>query len=149
MRQRSKSTLFLIEQLIVIAVFAISAAACISILANAYFLSIDARDVSNALIVAESVADSFKASSGDFEAAAEISGAFTTTIDGSEALQMYLNNSWIVSDEQSAQYILRLTSDNQEQQNSFLSANILVVERINGEELVSFPVYTIRADQSP
>ena len=74
MNTRSKSTLFLIEQLIVIAVFAISAAACITILTSAYFTSVESRDIKNAILVAENVAETFKATNGSPESIAGLLG---------------------------------------------------------------------------
>jgi len=44
MVRRSRSTLFLMEQLIVIAVFAICAAACVKILTTSYFMAKQTRD---------------------------------------------------------------------------------------------------------
>jgi len=75
MNQRSKSTLFLIEQLIVVAVFAICAAACISIMVAAYFNANESRSISNALVRAESAAEVFKATSGDVDSIADILGS--------------------------------------------------------------------------
>ena len=142
MRNRSKSTLFLIEQLIVIAVFAICAAACISILSNAYFLARDTRDVSNALLVAESLAESFKATSGDLEATAEISGGNLKSIDGAETVAMFFNNEWLPSNEDTAQYILHLRSDTQTPNQQTLLTGTLTVTRTGGDELLTFPIAT-------
>ena len=140
MRYRSKSTLFLIEQLIVIAVFAICAAACISILAHSYFLARDSRDVSNALLVGETVAESFKAVSGDFQLAAELSGGSVGDVDGSQSIVVFYDDSWQVSNESAAEYVLRLTQDDGAARSSRLLAGELTVSRISGDELVAFPV---------
>ena len=64
-KEKSKSTLFLIEQIIVIAVFAICAAICVRIIVSAYLMTADAVDTRNALTLAESAAESFKALDGD------------------------------------------------------------------------------------
>jgi len=141
MMERSKSTLFLIEQLIVIAVFALCATACISILANAYFMAKDSRDISNALFAAESVADSFKAVSGDFENAARISGGTARNIDGANEIIVFFDNNWQVSDKGTAFYVLRLVSDIHGSFPYGLIMTDLSVERIDGnDELVNFPV---------
>ncbi|MCL2201817.1 MAG: hypothetical protein FWB75_07605 [Oscillospiraceae bacterium] len=147
MRQRSKSTLFLIEQLIVIAVFAICATACISILTNAYFQARDSRDISNALLAAESVAESFKAVSGDFDTAAEISGGQAELLDGGyRAITVFFDSNWQVSSETAAEYILRLTGNHSAPPPAvptptpLLTTTTLTVNRISGDELVSFPV---------
>jgi len=145
MRYRSKSTLFLIEQLIVIAVFAICAAACISILSNAYFLARDTRDVSNALLVAESLAESFKAVSGDLEAAAEISGGNLKTVDGTDTITMFFSDNWLQTDEDTAQYILQLKSDNQPPSHPSLLTGAVTVSRTTGDQLLTFPIATRQA----
>jgi type II secretory pathway pseudopilin PulG len=72
MRERSKSTLFLIEQIIVIAVFAVCAAVCVKILTVSFLMTENAVDTRNALAVAESAAESFKAFNGDVERVFEI-----------------------------------------------------------------------------
>ena len=72
MAGRSKSTLFLMEQLVVIAVFAICAAVCVYILAVSYLMTVDAVDTRNALLVAESAAEMYKAFDGDVARIAEL-----------------------------------------------------------------------------
>jgi type II secretory pathway pseudopilin PulG len=67
MKGRSRSTLFLMEQLVVIAVFAICAAVCVRLLFAAYQINVDAVDTRHALILAENVAESFKAFNGDID----------------------------------------------------------------------------------
>ena len=140
MRYRSKSTLFLIEQLIVIAVFAICATACVRILTNAYFYAVDARDVSNALHAAESSTESFKAVGGDFAKAAELMGGSVDSVEGAAVLVVYFDESWKVIGGGDASYILRLTGAGPEPQAAQLFSGSLSVERVTGEELVSFPV---------
>ncbi|MCL2366007.1 MAG: hypothetical protein FWC75_03045 [Oscillospiraceae bacterium] len=139
MRSRSKSTLFLIEQLIVIAVFAICAAACISILANAYFLARDSRDISNALLAAESVAETVRATSGDFDLAAQIGGwpeSFTER--GTQARLVFFDSNWQMSDFSDAEYILRLIDSSS--LNPHLLSFEISVSRTTGDELVTFPL---------
>jgi len=64
-KEKSKSTLFLIEQIIVIAVFAICAAVCVRIIVSAYVMTTDAVDLRNALTIAESAAEAVKALDGN------------------------------------------------------------------------------------
>lgn len=61
---RSRSTLFLMEQLVVIAVFAICAAVCVQIISVAREMTADAVDTRHALMVAENAAEVFKATGG-------------------------------------------------------------------------------------
>jgi len=143
MSYRSKSTLFLIEQLIVIAVFAICATACIRIVTNAYFYAIDSRDVSNALIIAESAADTIKAVAGDYNRAAELLGGFAESVDGAVSLYVYFDEGWQAGQEKDAHYVLRLNYDWSPDNLLPLYVFELSVEKVSGEELVSFPVAVI------
>ena len=140
MNIRSKSTLFLIEQLIVIAVFAICATACIRIVTNAYFFSQDSRDISNALIAAQSGADSVKAFSGDIEKAAKVLGGVTENVGGAAALVVYYDDGWHVSGEDNSSYILRLIENRGDTQPQSLFSGELTVKKKSGDELLSIPV---------
>ena len=170
MRTRSKSTLFLIEQLIVIAVFAICAAACISILANAFSLARDSRDISNALFAAESVAESVKATSGDLILASEIGGWSTYLYSYQGANLVYFDNSWQISTRNDAEFVLSIRAPDSRnphllflefselasyiRDSSYLNSRLLSLElsvsrassdmssvsRISDDELVSFPL---------
>jgi len=143
MTQRSKSTLFLIEQLIVIAVFAICAAACISILTAAYFYTKDSAAASNAIVKAESGAEIFKASGGDLSVVAEMLDA--TAAQGNRQgafLTVYYDDSWQAGEEWGASYKLNLIIGTPYQVipgYSVISGD-LIVSRVTGEELVSMPV---------
>ena len=103
---RSWSTLFLIEQLIVIAVFAMCAAACARILTAAHFNATDSRDIGNAILQAENGAESFKAVSGDFETFAVIMGGTFDRAGG--IVTVFFDNRWQVSSEADADYVLLL-----------------------------------------
>jgi len=145
MSSRSKSTLFLIEQLIVIAVFAICAAACIRILATAYNYANTARDTCNALLAAESGAESFKSAAGDLGKVAEILDGKTVTIEGYESVIVYFDKEWQACGEDDAHFELRLISDSQSTESGQVTTGELSVEKITGEELVTIPI-AARAD---
>ena len=142
MNTRSKSTLFLIEQLIVIAVFAICAAACISILASAYFTSEDTRDMSNALLVAESAAEAYKATGGELADVARIMGGTLDYADGAYGLIVHYDGNWRASTESGASYRLMLTPQDGDGIHSSLNSVNLIVSKQTGEEIISFPVFT-------
>jgi len=145
MTNRSKSTLFLIEQLIVIAVFAICAVACISILTASYFYANDSNAVSHAIVKAESGAEVFKVTGRDFTSAANILGGTVTSVglgsDGVSVLAVYYDNNWQVSAEDNASYKLYLVIESAQGAQDFdvITARV-TVERITGEELISLNV---------
>jgi len=146
MNARSKSTLFLIEQLIVVAVFAICAAACTRILTASYFMATETRDLSNAIHVAESGAESFKAVGGDIGKAAYIMGG-TAVGDGvAEAAVVYYDKHWQVSAEADAQYSLSLKARAPEPASPSLVPGELSVDDLAGERLIGFEVAAIRSD---
>jgi len=145
MTNRSKSTLFLIEQLIVIAVFAICAVACISILTASYFYANDGSAVSNAIIKAESGAEVFKVTGRDFSAAADILGGSTTSeglgADGVSVLSVFYDKSWQICSENNANYVLHLIIESVQGAADFeIITGRVTVRRISGEELISLKV---------
>jgi len=142
MTQRSKSTLFLIEQLIVIAVFAICAVACISILTAAYFNASDSKATSQAIIRAEATAEAFKAVGGDGPAVLDIMGSTQNRgmKSGYPAFIIYYDHAWQVSNEENAEFALFLAFYPETDQNSGIVRADLTVEKITGEELVAFPL---------
>ena len=144
MNNRSRSTLFLIEQLIVIAVFAICAVACVSILATAYFYAGDSNAAGHALIAAESGAEIFKATGGDFGAVADMLGGVA---DSSGSVVVYYDKSWQVCGIADARYFLNFMGVAPDASpGSNLITGKLVVAKITGEELIAFPVATRAAN---
>jgi len=145
MTQRSKSTLFLIEQLIVIAVFAICAAACVSIMTAAFFFTNDSASTSNAIIKAESAAEVFKASEGDIAAVVDVMGGVSGGVlgrSGDVYASIFYDSSWEVSSESNASYKLSInaTGTPHTSLDYTLMVGFINVERITGEELVSLQV---------
>ena len=146
MAQRSKSTLFLIEQLIVIAVFAICAAACISIFTAAYFYTNDSAAAGNAIIKAESAAEIFKATGGDVAAVADIlrgTAVQPAAVSGeADAVTVYFNSEWQACSISEASFLLNLEIDTPDRTRRGLSpvTGILTVSKSTGEQLVSFPL---------
>ena len=145
MNIRSKSTLFLIEQLIVVAVFAICAAACIFILTSAYFTSVETRDLRNAILIAENVAETFKATNGSTDTLAIILGGEgrikTKYQDNSLVTTVYYDSDWQITYSDSAAYKLKLTqsADTPGTSHEVISWE-LVVSTLTGEEIFSFPL---------
>ena len=142
MNKRSKSTLFLMEQLIVVAVFAICAAACVRILVASYMMATDSRDMRNAIHVAESGAECYKAVAGDLEKTAGIMGGSVSDNNGNYQATMFYDKSWQPSDESAAAYALRLVSSAGASEP--LSSTDLSVEKKTGEIILAFTVIARR-----
>jgi type II secretory pathway pseudopilin PulG len=113
---KGRSSLFLIEQLVVIAVFAVCAAVCVKIISTAYAMTNDAVDTRNALAVAESAAEQFKAHGG-------IENTF-------------FNENWQPASEGSAFFILQITERVENTRVNF--AEINVTRLIDNAELIRF-----------
>jgi len=143
MNNRSRSTLFLIEQLIVIAVFAICAAACAKILTAAFFDAKDSRAMSNAIHIAESSAESFKATGGNIGKVAEIMGGVSGSENGKQAAIVYYDSHWHVCGKSDADYRLIMTGGIQHSRHPGLLLGELTVEKLTGEQIISFDV-TVR-----
>ena len=135
MNNRSRSALFLMEQLIVIAVFAICASACVKIFVNSYSTAVNTKDINNALLIAESGAECFKAVGGDvFEIADVLSGS---VMDGTDAVEVYYNKEYRVCPEDSAVYVMRLDGRYAEDLEALKFGDISV-RKITGEEIIAF-----------
>ena len=88
---RSKSTLFLMEQIAVITIFAVCAAVCVKILAVSHIMTVGAAETKNALLAAESAAEVHKAAGGDIYITAALLGG-TVSADGTTAIVFYDRN---------------------------------------------------------
>jgi len=141
MTHRSKSTLFLIEQLIVIAVFAICAVACISILTAAYFNAIDTKATNHSIIIAESSAEVFKAVGGDPVAVADFLGGTTVTGATGAVVMVYYDSTWQVCSRDNASFVLSLVVDAHRDPGDYsLVTGRLSIERVTEEELISLTI---------
>jgi len=149
MNVRSRSTLFLIEQLIVVAVFAICAAACVRIITSAYYAARDSRDVNNAIHAAESGAECFKAVAGDIVKTVSILGGEVGGAGDTEIAFVYYDSKWQVcaKTDADASYMMQLTGACTPLNNgsSLLVSGELSVTRLTGEELIAFPIAAISA----
>ena len=137
---QSKSSLFLIEQLIVIAVFAICAAVCVKIFAESYILSSAGADINNALLIAKNGAESFKAASGDMDVTAQFLGVNINK----GGLHVYYDHTWRPCEEEDALYMLRLVPYNGAENESSLTFCQLSVERL-GEGALSGTIIELTA----
>ena len=140
MNRRSRSTLFLMEQLIVVAVFAICAAACVRILSASYFMATETKEMNNAIRVAESSAESYKATEGDLQKTAEVLGGSTVSINGSTAAVVFYDKDWHVCSESDAQYMLRMVKEPTADAPATLHSGVLSIEKLTGELILTFPV---------
>jgi len=106
MRQqnRSKSTLFLMELIIVIFFFSICAAICVNVFGSAQQMARDSHNLSNAVMAARSAAGCYKSADGDISAAVDL-------LDGAMSADrgiVYYDREWqqVASADESRFYLL-------------------------------------------
>ena len=141
MENRSRSTLFLMEQLMVILIFAICSAVCVKIFVDSYIVANASKDLKNSLIVAENGAESYKAFAGSaHEVSSNLGGTYANADDGSE-ITVFFDEEWQHCREDDAAYVMRILS-RATGDSSPLRSGDLSVETMTGREIVSFTVRT-------
>jgi len=133
MTGRAKSALFLIEQLIVIIVFALCAAVCAQIFTASFVTAHDARDLNYALVAAKNGAETYRVFGNTKDAAAAIGGH---AVDTDNAIVWY-DKDWRICAEPEAAYSMRLSA---KQDLYPISACDLSIESIHGDEIFSLTV---------
>ena len=106
LKSRSKSSLFLMELIIVIMFFTISAAICMEIFANAKVKNDYSRNVANAAFKAESIAEVYKNENGDLD---KLSQKYKGTKTSDGVLEIYYDIDWKKSDRKNAAFTARVT----------------------------------------
>ena len=75
MATKSKTSLFLIELILMVLFFSLSAAICMRVFADAQVTSRNSKNLSNAALKVQSAAECYKATGGDFAEISELLGA--------------------------------------------------------------------------
>lgn len=88
----SRSGLFLIELIAAIGLFALASAVCVQLFAQAHLISEESRNLSQAMLRAQSAAECFKAAAGDLEHAFALLGEGDLTDEG--ALVVRYDGDW-------------------------------------------------------
>ena len=147
MNARSRSTLFLMEQLIVITIFAVCASVCVNIFIGSFLTANEARDINYALTAAKNGAECYKVYGDPEKTAAALSGHLGTHAHASGVpyAVVYYDAKWRVCDAAEAAYVLRLrnVAANEHVMSPLLCE--LSVEKITGEELIGLTVSARRA----
>ena len=144
---RSKSTLPLIEQMIVIAIFAVCAAVCVKILVVSYLITVDAVDTRNALSVAESAAESFKAFEGDTGRIFDVLGEYGSGRFADDTVTIFYDSSWGLTNETGASFVLRLSKRDAEIGDAVIFADVMVDRIDQDDQLINLAVASRRTEQ--
>lgn len=130
-----KSALFMMEQIIVILIFAVCVATCVEMFAASFIMSRDSRDMNNALLISESGAESYKATSGDAKGIALVLGGH---IDGDGNVSVYYDEKRQVCVRSQAAYIMSIEYMNPPDAPSVLILGDISVTKANGEQIITF-----------
>jgi len=133
MEQKNKSTLALMEQVIMILVFAFTAAFCVQAFVKAELLSRNLEKRDRAVNMCQTVAETVKALHGDMEEAALSLGALARE----DGLVLFFDDNWENTAKEEASYVLQLIY---REENVYLAAGEVSVFSKTGEEIFSLPV---------
>ena len=131
---RSKSALFLMEFIIIIAFFSMATAVCMQIFAHASRLSAHSHNLKMAVVHAQNAAESFKSSGADTEEMAAILGA--TTSEG-YVLYLHFDEEWGHTTAQDPHFAVQILVDTS---STLASAQISITDTWMGQELYSLKV---------
>ncbi|MBQ2879428.1 MAG: hypothetical protein IJE27_01920 [Anaerotignum sp.] len=91
MKTRSKTPLFLMELIIMLLVFSVSAAVCLQVFSGAKKISEESRKLDAAVMQAQNIAECWKASHGDLKETAEM----LSVIPGETDFKIYDEENWL------------------------------------------------------
>jgi len=127
------------EQLVVILVFAICAAACVRIFVGSYLMAGNSRDLKNALQLAETMIECYKATSGDLEQVGEILNAPVPEYSTAGVQFFFAADLLPCSGRSTAAYILSIVERNEDSTATLRVSDLLVSDR-EGNQLISLEV---------
>lgn len=131
---KNKAPLALMEQLVMLVVFALAAALCLQIFVFSGDLSRYSRARSQGVTVAQNAAEILKYNKGDLEACARQYGGSKTE----NGWQMGFDQSWQETSEEETAYLLRVTPV--EEAEPLLGTAEVTVSRADGNVLVQLTV---------
>jgi len=136
--KQSKAPLALMEQIVMLLVFALAATLCLQafVHSDADSRRSEARD--RAALLCQSAAEAIRYTGGDWEAAAEILGIRSYTQDG-PLFEVRYNDDWTLSDTNEYAYCLQASVVDCAQ-NGLGGADVAVIEAKDGGELFALRV---------
>ena len=129
-KARSKSSLFLMELIIVIMFFALSAAICMKVFSSAKVKADLSRDMTNASFAAESLAECYKAEKSE---GTDLSKIYPYATEYNDIYTVYYDEDWTLAEEYKGAYRATLT----EHEEDFYTQAKIVVYDAKGAELFS------------
>ena len=102
MAAKSKTSLFLIELILMVLFFSLSAAICMRVFADAQVTSRNSKNLSNAALNVQSAAECYKATGGDFS---EVSALLGAKEEGGKITLSY-SSDWNVTEQPNPDFCL-------------------------------------------
>lgn len=128
LKSRSKSSLFLMELIIVLLFFSLCAATCMQIFANAKVKTDYSRDLTNAAFAAESVAEVYKSCDGDLSAVADKCDGVATS---DTVMEIYYDADWVPSTKGVATFVMTVT----ETETDTIEKAFIEIDKVDGENI--------------
>jgi hypothetical protein len=141
---KSRSTLFLMEQIIVIAVFAICAAVCVKILAVSYLMTQDSADTRRALLIAENAAESHIAFHGDTAQVVRLLAGGVGAVYDEQSVRIFFDKNAEPCSESDAAFVLSMEMKRDE--SGVIFSDITVTRLWDDGELVRLTAAARRSD---
>ena len=129
--QKSKAPLNLMEQVVMILIFAFAAALCVQAFVLADTMSKEAYARDKAAMISQTMAETVKSQHGDMEKAAVLLGEMAEATQ--EGLFMFYDSAWEATDKASAKYIICMEVKEADDYISKGEINVLAAEE---EEII-------------
>lgn len=135
-RRSANSGIFLIELVIAILVFAVCAAVCMRVFADARLMTQESLELSRGVMEAESAAECYKAANGDLAGTAALYGG---TLTDPHTLTASFDKGWTFTEED-ARYLLTIEAG----ENGYAQISVSAVPSAGGEARSIFLI-TVKA----
>ena len=136
-RQQSKSVVFLTELLLALMIFALCSSICASLFGLAHRIIQESGELSQAVVLAQSGAEAFKAINSPAGTATAVQGV----LEGSVCMVGY-DKTWRVSGLADARYIMQI----QFLEEDIVNRASISVQHQSGEEIFALEAMTLRAE---
>ncbi len=138
MQPSRRSSLFLLELMIAILLFILSAAICIQVFVKAHTIEVKSTNLNEAVLASESVAEIFR-SEEDFEML--LSDTLQADKLADDRFQIYYDKNWEITSQSDSAYVLEVTLS---EETNFQIGNIIVARNTKDEsQSKSTPIYEL------
>ena len=149
MKPKSRSTLFLMELIIAIFFFAITAAICTRVFAQAHLATHATTQLNQSILHIESMAEAFRSVDGDFESFALLfPEALTTPANdvaagardpsGGDHLEIFYDSEWHTCEPDQAVYQILVNGTNEK---AIRTIHISAIDLVSGEAIYTLEVH--------